>query len=451
MHIEAFVQGGVTMSMTMTRSGFLRGALAVAGAARDRSSAVTASRVPAVPAEPGNYRVLVLSGGIAYGAYEAGVLYGLTRAAGGPRAYDAVCGTSAGALNGAMYVSGNLEPLRNLWLTVSTRRVLVVKPQFATILQKSAGIGTRAYQLISLLLGVTGGNIRATCQSDPVTTILRELLAPNGKIVDFSIPLFWAVTDLTDGCGGVFYRDAGHSGNASPAYRNAVSRVMGTAPASGRYLTNAFGVRFIGVETADEFIETLRASSAIPGVFDPADIDGRLLVDGGVVNNTPLALVRQAVQNGPVTVDVVLLGSDFRGQENAKSKNLIQIVQGLYALIGQRLTDDAVRALAGQDVASRSSRALVDMRSALAAQSASGRSLSTKVEALKQLTGDAYLPNDVTINMIRPSIPQLNGNALDFTDQNAITANFNQGLYDVTTFGFTPYQTPTTVCELGSG
>ncbi len=431
------------------RSGFLRGTLAAAGTAVGAPTGVLAAPTPASPTDRTNYRVLVLSGGVAYGAYEAGVLYGLSHAAGGARAYDAVCGTSAGALNGAMYVSGNVEALRKLWLTVSSRPVLVPKPQFAKITEQSAGIGTRAYQLVSLLLGITRGNVRAGFESAPVTAILKELLSPNGQIVDFSIPLFWTATDLTDGCGGVFYRDATQHARSPQARSSAVSRVMGQTRSTGRSLTNALGVRFTEITTAGDFIESLRASAAIPGVFDPAKIDGRLLVDGGVVNNTPLALVRQAVKDGPVSVDVVLLGSDFRGQEEAKSKNLSQIAFGLYQLIAQRLTDDAVRALAAYDLASRSQRALDAMQPAFA-QSAQARTLSANVDALRQRTANAYLANDVTINMIRPGIPQLNGNAFDFTDQAAITANFNQGLSDITTHGFMPYQIPATICELGS-
>ncbi len=39
--------------------------------------------------------------------------------------------------------------------------------------------------------------------------------------------------------------------------------------------------------------EALRASSAIPGIFSPYFLDGRYLVDGGLVNNVPVNLLRQ--------------------------------------------------------------------------------------------------------------------------------------------------------------
>ncbi len=40
-----------------------------------------------------------------------------------------------------------------------------------------------------------------------------------------------------------------------------------------------------------ELLPALRASSAFPGVFAPAEVDGRVLVDGGMVNNVPYDLL----------------------------------------------------------------------------------------------------------------------------------------------------------------
>ncbi|MDX1593033.1 MAG: patatin-like phospholipase family protein [Gammaproteobacteria bacterium] len=40
-----------------------------------------------------------------------------------------------------------------------------------------------------------------------------------------------------------------------------------------------------------ELLPALRASSAFPGVFAPARVDGRVLVDGGMVNNVPYDLL----------------------------------------------------------------------------------------------------------------------------------------------------------------
>jgi NTE family protein len=43
-----------------------------------------------------------------------------------------------------------------------------------------------------------------------------------------------------------------------------------------------------------EFIEAMMmASSAFPSLFSPVEIEGRLLVDGGVTNNYPIDEVRK--------------------------------------------------------------------------------------------------------------------------------------------------------------
>lgn len=52
-------------------------------------------------------------------------------------------------------------------------------------------------------------------------------------------------------------------------------------------------------------IDALMASAAIPGVFPPVEIDGRMLIDGGVAANTPIA---SAVSLGATRVVVLPTG-----------------------------------------------------------------------------------------------------------------------------------------------
>lgn len=66
---------------------------------------------------------IALEGGGARGAYEVGVWKALAEA--GVR-YDAVAGTSVGALNGAMMVMGKLEEAVRLWETIRFSKVLDV-------------------------------------------------------------------------------------------------------------------------------------------------------------------------------------------------------------------------------------------------------------------------------------------------------------------------------------
>jgi len=48
----------------------------------------------------------------------------------------------------------------------------------------------------------------------------------------------------------------------------------------------------------------VRASSAIPGVFNPVDYQGKLLVDGGVIDNLPIAVGREKGADIVIAVDI---------------------------------------------------------------------------------------------------------------------------------------------------
>lgn len=61
---------------------------------------------------------------------------------------------------------------------------------------------------------------------------------------------------------------------------------------------------------------SMRASMAIPTIFTPVKIDGKLLVDGGLVRNMP---VQQVLDMGADIVIGVYVGSDLQPEENLKS------------------------------------------------------------------------------------------------------------------------------------
>lgn len=50
--------------------------------------------------------------------------------------------------------------------------------------------------------------------------------------------------------------------------------------------------------------KAVRASSAIPGVFQPLQYQGRLLVDGGVVDNIPISVAREKGADIVIAVDI---------------------------------------------------------------------------------------------------------------------------------------------------
>ena len=77
------------------------------------------------------------------------------------------------------------------------------------------------------------------------------------------------------------------------------------------------------IETGTEVVlgqgslpRALRASMAVPGAFDPVELDGKLLVDGGIANNIPVSVARAM---GADIVIVSELGTDMLTRDQIAS------------------------------------------------------------------------------------------------------------------------------------
>ena len=88
-----------------------------------------------------------------------------------------------------------------------------------------------------------------------------------------------------------------------------------TIPVSGVAHFDDFPIPFRAVATDIEngeavildrgsLADAMRASMSVPGFFTPVDIDGRLLVDGGVVNNLPVDVMQKMGADIIIAVDV---------------------------------------------------------------------------------------------------------------------------------------------------
>lgn len=58
------------------------------------------------------------------------------------------------------------------------------------------------------------------------------------------------------------------------------------------------------VFTSGPVADAVRASISVPGVFVPEKIDGRLLVDGGVIDRIPVSVVKELGADIVIAVDV---------------------------------------------------------------------------------------------------------------------------------------------------
>ncbi len=216
---------------------------------------------------------LVLAGGNALGAYQAGVYQALHE---GGIAPDRIAATSAGAINGAI-IAGNAPERRIERLAAFWRPGPVHHdgPDRGGV----ADTWRRTGEAMTTLLAGRAGMFAAAG-----TSLLREPPA----LYD-TAPLARTLAEMVD-------VDRLNDG----AIRFAVNAVD---------LESGAEVLF---DTADRRIgvDHIRASGALPPAFPPIAIDGALYVDGGVAANLPLDTVLAAPGDAPllcIAVDLLPL------------------------------------------------------------------------------------------------------------------------------------------------
>ena len=273
-------------------------------------------------------RALVLSGGGALGAYEAGAISILCEAFD----YDLVCGTSIGALNAAFVAQRRLDDLREVWATIGEAKVVTLDPlaqrirDFAAAVmsfQKDNGMLQKAIALaglypayrrigpMSAVLSMLGG-----LSPDPIAAVLAKYL-DFGRLARSIVV---SGTNLTTGGSDAFcwFPDA-----ASGARFAAVHDKGLTHPLSEQ-----------------NFRDAVRASSAIPFAFAPVLVeasggDALAFVDGGVANNTPLGV---AIDAGATEVTVVFLNPVDRHTTQAVA-NLAEIGLTCFSIMQERILE----------------------------------------------------------------------------------------------------------------
>jgi NTE family protein len=94
-----------------------------------------------------------------------------------------------------------------------------------------------------------------------------------------------------------------------------------------------------------DIAHSMRASMAIPAFFTAAEIDGKLLTDGGTVDNLPVDVVRRM---GADVVIAINIGTPLHGQD--KLKNFFAVANQLTGLLTVENTKASIDSLKADDV-----------------------------------------------------------------------------------------------------
>jgi len=265
-----------------------------ASAQPDEAAAEAASRI----------RVgLVLGGGGARGAAHIGVLKELERLR---IPVDAIAGTSMGAVVGGLYATGiKAEALEQLVSSLDWTAALTDKSARKDLSFRRKQ-DDRQFP-VNFELGVRGSELllpKGVIQGQKLDLLLRELTLRASHVKDFddlAIPFRAVASDIVAG--------------------EAV--VLGDGD-----LTMA-----------------IRASMSVPGVFAPARVNGKLLVDGGLIGNLPVNVMQEMGVDVIIAVDV-----EFPLYESEELSSVLAISEQMLTILIRKETLRQIDRLTGEDI-----------------------------------------------------------------------------------------------------
>ena len=247
---------------------------------------------------------LVLSGGAARGLAHIGVLKALEEQG---IKIDAIAGTSMGAVIGGLYASGyKIDELEKLALKIDWQQALSDAPPRADVpfRRKQDDRDFLVKQKLSFRDDGSLGLPLGVIQGQNLSLLLESLLAHTSDTRDFDklpIPFRAVATDIASGEKVVFRK--GH------------------------------------------LPQVIRASMSIPAVFAPVELDGRLLVDGGMTDNIPLDVARDMGVDVAIVVDI---GTPLRSRKQLAT--VVDVLNQSITLMTRRNSEEQLAALHPNDV-----------------------------------------------------------------------------------------------------
>jgi len=210
---------------------------------------------------------LALSGGGALGLAEAGVIQWMEEH---HIPVDRIAGTSVGAIIGSMYATG-MSPaeIEKFGEAIDWDAAFLPEPVYRQLSYRRKQ--DRRNFLVNTQLGLKHGlrGPNGLNSGQLVELLLDRIALPEAGVDnfdDFPIPFRCVATDMTTGEAVVL-----HDGPLA---------------------------------------QSVRASMAIPGVFTPVEVNGRVLADGGLVQNIPVETVRSMDADIVIAVELRLAASD---------------------------------------------------------------------------------------------------------------------------------------------
>ncbi|MEX1021141.1 MAG: patatin-like phospholipase family protein [Litorilinea sp.] len=217
---------------------------------------------------------LALGGGAARGAAHIGVLEVLAEY---KIPIHCVVGTSAGAIVGGLFAAG-IDPARMTAAATGLRWSHISTLSLPSVHMDSLRRGALSLASMSMPLGIL--------DLDRLVDFLDEILGAQTQFTHLSVPFAAIATDI----------------------------------ASGEMIVMNDGA----VSTA------IRASCAIPGIFTPIRRNGRLLIDGGAVNNLPVTVAFQMGAEYVIAVDLLPWEQDHPKEPD----NIVELsLMALYSLM----------------------------------------------------------------------------------------------------------------------
>lgn len=224
---------------------------------------------------------LIIAGGGGKGAYFIGVWKAL-REYGIENNITDISGTSVGALNAVLFAQGNYEIAESIWLNISMNDIL-------------------KFDIKKIITGIASLSISKAL----VSSMLPILIQGYGNSIFSRQGLLKIIEDNVD--------------------LNYISSSEKTIYAATYDIVNFQSEYFkINNEDNDNIKKILLASSALPIIFEPQEVNGKYYYDGGLRDNIPIKpLYDDDVRNFIV---VHLSRDSLIEREKFKDSNIIEIV-----------------------------------------------------------------------------------------------------------------------------